>query len=201
MTHLIAGPDCKLNLEKVAVLLVQHNKAELDILSQTMAGLGIWSTRKCMTAADAMAASSQQDIDLMVIEADLPQMSGYDLVRELRQSPTSGSRTAATIILKGYVSKENVLRGRDCGANFVLAKPITPGILFDRILWLARERRAFVDSSTYSGPDRRFRKLGPPTGTAGRRRDDLSADVGVAKEPNLSQDDINAMFKPQKVSL
>jgi|SRR5579875_688724 len=200
MTNLIAGRHSKLNLEKVAVLLVQHNKAELDILSQTMAGLGVWSTRKCVGASEAQHIASAHEIDLMVVEANLPGVDGYDLVRELRRSQ-SVSRRAAVIILSGHTAKRDVERARDCGANFILAKPITPNVLFDRILWLARERRAFVDCDSYSGPDRRFRKLGPPAGTAGRRRDDLPAEVGAATQPNLSQDDINAMLKPQKVSL
>jgi len=201
MTNLVAGPDSKLNLEKVNVLLVQHNKAELDILSQTMSGLGVWSTRKCVSAAEAQVLASTYEIDLMVVEANLPETDGYDLVRELRRNMNSASRQMAIIILSGYTMKQDVEKARDCGANFVLTKPITPGIMFDRILWLAKDRRPFVDCDSYSGPDRRFRKLGPPAGMPGRRRDDLPAEVGEATQPNLSQDAINTMLKPQKVSL
>ena len=35
----------------------------------------------------------------------------------------------------------------------------------------------------------------------GRRHDDLSADVGIAKTPNLEQDEIDALFNPKAVAL
>ena len=52
-----------------------------------------------------------------------------------------------------------------------------------------------------SGPDRRVRALGPPMGAKGRRKDDLSLDVGAATTPNLDQDDIDAMFQPKRATL
>jgi hypothetical protein len=35
----------------------------------------------------------------------------------------------------------------------------------------------------------------------GRRSDDLAVEVGEAQTPNLSQEEINLMMKPTKVSL
>ena len=69
-------------------------------------------------------------------------------------------RTTAVILLAGHTLQSNVMRGRDCGANFVIAKPITPKILYDRVVWLAKDARAFVESPSYVGPDRRFQKIG-----------------------------------------
>lgn len=59
----------------------------------------------------------------------------------------------------------------------------------------------FIESDSYAGPDRRFRREGPPPGMAGRRSGDLSAAVGHAETPNLSQDEIDSLMKPTKVSL
>ncbi|MEJ0058815.1 MAG: hypothetical protein WDM79_04155 [Terricaulis sp.] len=51
----------------------------------------------------------------------------------------------------------------------------------------------------FSGPDRRWKNAGVPPGTTGRRDGDLSAEVGEATESNLSQNQLNAIMKPQKV--
>jgi hypothetical protein len=59
----------------------------------------------------------------------------------------------------------------------------------------------FVESETYVGPDRRFKNTGVPVGTKGRRKGDLSADVGEAVDPNMSQDDIDNLLKPNRVAL
>ena len=69
--------------------------------------------------------------------------------------------------------------------------------MLERILWIAREQRPFV---AYAGPDRRFKFDGPPEGGAGRRRDDLSKDVGDAVAPNMSQDQIDALLSVKRVS-
>jgi hypothetical protein len=66
---------------------------------------------------------------------------------------------------------------------------------------MARENRLFIDSATYVGPDRRFKRLGPPAGMTGRRSDDRSVKLKATGGPNLSQDEINALMKPAKVSL
>ena len=60
-------------------------------------------------------------------------------------------------------------RARDCGANFILARPLSPEVLLERILWIAREKRHFISCSSYVGPDRRFHEAGPPVGMPERR--------------------------------
>ena len=97
--------------------------------------------------------------------------------------------------------RRDVIKARDCGANYIIAKPITPKTIMDRILWIAREDRMGIDCDTYVGPDRRFRRLGPPAGMVGRRSGDLNDEIGAAVEPNMSQDEIDSVMKPQKVSV
>jgi hypothetical protein len=66
---------------------------------------------------------------------------------------------------------------------------------------VAKEDRMFVETDSYVGPDRRFKREGPPAGMAGRRKEDLPMELGQATTPNLSQDQIDGMMKPMKVSL
>ena len=80
-------------------------------------------------------------------------------------------------------------------------KPLTPIILIERIFWVAHAGRSFVTTDKYVGPNRRFRFDGPPTGEVGRRYDDLKEDLGAAIEPNMSQDQIDALMLPRKVNL
>jgi len=105
------------------------------------------------------------------------------------------------IMLTGHAAPSNVHKSRDCGASFVVAKPITPGVLLQRILWLASDEREFVKSESYVGPDRRVRNFGPPLGVPGRRAGDLSAHVGAAVEANMDQASIDTLIKPRRVAL
>jgi DNA-binding response OmpR family regulator len=54
-------------------------------------------------------------------------------------------------------TRESTIKtARDVGANMVVAKPMSPSSLYDRLSWIAFNPRNFVDAPTYFGPDRRF---------------------------------------------
>ncbi len=194
-------PGSRINLEKVNCLLVDDSQQSVDILATVCAGFGIRSITKCLSGADAIAALNRAPFDLVLTDAQMPDMSGYELIRWIRREAAEPNRFAPIILITGHTRSSQVLRARDCGAHFTVAKPVTPKVLLDRICWVARDERSFIECDTYCGPDRRFKREGPPVGMQGRRHDDLSAELGEAKEENMSQDEINALMKPAKVSL
>jgi CheY-like chemotaxis protein len=192
----------RLNLTKATVLLLQNNQTELDILGQVFIGFGVKAIRKCLTLKDAEECiKSGVLFDLVIVDCDMPGGAGYDFITRLRRMEENDNRLAPMMLVSGHTVPSSISRARDCGANFVVAKPITPKVMFDRVMWLAREERQFVVSDTYAGPDRRHKMFGPPPGTKGRRHDDLSAQLGKANGPDMSQDDIDAMFNPKRAAL
>ncbi len=189
--------DARLYFGALEVLLVESNDLESEVLAQVFGSFKVRNLTRLGSTSAAQAHLGNSPAQLIVIGA-AQQTEGaldeLDFVRWVRQSKTEPIRLASIILLTGHTLQANVVRARDCGASFVIAKPITPRIVYERITWLARNDRAFIDSPTYVGPDRRFQKIGPPPGTEGRRRDDLSLQVGEAKAPNLSQSEIDAML-------
>jgi CheY-like chemotaxis protein len=169
----MAGLDPKtwINLERTSVLLVDSNPQGAQILRQLLLGFGVRAPIHCDTAAEAQEVLRTNEIDLLISDDALPDMSGYDLVRWLRRSKLEPNAFVSSIIVCGHVRRTEVQKARDCGANFLLTKPISTQILMERVLWVAREKRPFLDTGEYLGPDRRFQDLGPPKG-GGRRRDD-----------------------------
>jgi DNA-binding response OmpR family regulator len=190
--------ETRLNLTKADVLLWQNSQTELDILGQVFIGFGVKSIRKVLAADEVEDALRRTPFDLILVDCDLPDGAGFEFVTRLRRRTDDPNRLAPVLLVSGHTVPGAVARARDCGANFLVTKPITPKVMFDRVSWLAREARRFVDSPGYSGPDRRHRMLGPPAGVAGRRHDDLSGQVGRAVGPDMSQSDIDAMFSPRK---
>jgi hypothetical protein len=93
--------------------------------------------------------------------------------------------------------EKTIRQARDSGANMVIAKPISPSSLYDRLAWIALTTRQFVDTPTYFGPDRRFKIEGYPGGV-GRRKSDQ---VEVAEEsgPALAQGDIDNLFSAARM--
>lgn len=169
----------RLHLGGLGVLLVEADPMEAEIARQVLAGLGMRRMAHCTDAAEAAWHLRGTLPDLLVAGAALPAAGGpdqYDLIRQLRRTGAAAAQLPV-ILLAGHTSRANVLRARDCGASIVMAKPVVPDVLFDRLAWLATDTRPFVLAESYAGPDRRRRPLGPPAGIAGRRRDDAAPDV------------------------
>lgn len=193
--------DTKLDLANANVLIVQSKPSEQDILAQMLMGFGVPGIHRCQTAEEALLSLSREVFDLAIVDARLAESDGYTLVSKLRRHQREDLRHLPIILVCGHIRRNDVYKARDCGSNFAISKPISSRVLFDRIVWMARDQRQFVVCDSYAGPDRRFKAFGPPVGMKGRRSGDLSEHVGEAKEPNMSQDVIDGFFGAKKVSV
>lgn len=196
-----ADSDARINLGKTSALLLESSAHGLDILAQILLGFGVRTFHRCLTAEEARIAFDRSALDFIIADPNLPTGGGHEFLKWARRNTPSPNRHTPIILTTGHVQMSDVRRARDIGANFIVAKPLQPGVLWQRILWIARENRAFVESDNYVGPDRRFRNLGPPPGMTGRREGDLGLEVGAALAPNMSDTELSAMFKPMKVAL
>ena len=191
----------RLNLEQARVLLLEDPQPGAEILSQVFFGYGVRNPVRSTSPSEAMMRLEEGPYELIVCDGDLPGGQAYDFVMHLRRSNLEPNRYCPVMLLSGHTPSAYVEKARDCGANFVVAKPIRPMVLLERLVWVCQDNRIFVELDTYVGPDRRFQFLGPPPGTEGRRKGDREA-LGEASTPNLSQDEIDGVFvKPQKVDL
>lgn len=194
-------PKIRINLDRSVVLLVEQNSQAMDALTAMFRGFGVRKQFKAKSGAEAMHIVKTQEIDLIVTDAAMPDMDGYDFVRWLRREAPEALRFTPVIMLTGHAARSMVEKSRDCGANFVVSRPFTPDVLLQRVFWVAKDERQMVVADSYVGPDRRFKNMGPPLGVKGRRKDDLSTHVGAAKDPNMDQSDIDMLLKPMKAQL
>ena len=195
------NPSTRINLERATVLVLDDNGASLDILSGVVAGFGVRTLHRAESVKDAQALVKIHTFDLIISDVQMPEVDGYEFIQWLRREAPEQNRYVPVILVTGHTRISQVFKNRDAGSNFTVAKPITPKILLERIFWVAREERAFIECDTYIGPDRRFKHEGPPPGTDGRRKDDLQGEVGDAQEPNMSQEEINNLMKVAKVQI
>ena len=162
----------RINLEKVELLLVDDSVPSLNLLSQVLLGFGIANLTRADSAKTAQTMLRERTFDLVISATNMAGVDGYELVKWLRRGALEANRYLAVILVSGHTPPSHVFKARDAGANFTIAKPITPKIVLERILWAAKEDRQFIECETYLGPDRRFKNDGPPAGGKGRRRED-----------------------------
>lgn len=197
------SPDsrARFNLERASVLLLEESTMGMSILVQILSGFGAKVLHRAENVEEAQGLVAKVELDLVVADALGPAGAGYDFVRWLRRSRIEPNCYVPVLLTAGHTPGNAVQKARDCGAHFVMTKPLTPIAVLERVLWIAREGRRFVECDNYMGPDRRFKNEGVPAGMTGRRRDDLVGDVGEASEPNMEQDSIDGMLKTRRVQL
>jgi DNA-binding response OmpR family regulator len=159
----------RINFEKAQVLLLDETLEGMSILTQIVAAFGVRHAYRCRSMEEARDKTLAHELDLVLVAANGQDSMAYDFIRWLRRSGLESNAFTPTIMISGHTQLRNVQRARDCGANYIVAKPVSPDVLLERVLWVAREQRPFVSCDSYVGPDRRFHDSGPPPGKPDRR--------------------------------
>jgi DNA-binding response OmpR family regulator len=170
LSRVFAGsPEDELNLGNARILLVYDNPRSMDILSGILLGFGARMIHRAPSIGDAQNMLRSRPFELVIADCDVAGSDGFDLVHWLRRSELEDNAFTPVILVTGHTQLTKVKKARDSGASFIVAKPVTPSVLLERILWVAHDPRSFVEVGAYIGPDRRHKLVGPPPGMTDRR--------------------------------
>jgi DNA-binding response OmpR family regulator len=169
-----------MNLKNVSTLLVDGDRFTRGLIAQMLHGFRMDTPCVCYTGAAAKSFLLKEAVDLCIMEAVLPDMGSQELITWIRRPDMGSVRFVPVIVLSGYTQYRIVAAARDAGANTVLKKPISPQLLFDRIMWVARVPRPFIDTGAYAGPDRRFKQQDPPDKIYRRADDPVETETSEA---------------------
>lgn len=172
----------RFNLADAAILLFDPTPMGMSILVQIVTGFGGRTLFRCTTAEEARGVLQREQIDIALIDAVSPSGEGYELAEWLRREAPELNRYTPVLLTEGHTRMSDVARARDCGANFMIKRPLSPVALLERIVWVSKEGRGFVIDENYVGPDRRFKNT--PVSTGGRRREDRIVPIEETDEPS-----------------
>lgn len=168
-----------INLSGMFALVADSDHFTRNITSQILRGFDAKPCATADTGEKAMEAILGDGFDLLIVEAKLPDMFCGDLIRWLRQLKDGKIRFTPVLVLTSYTQRHSVAAARDAGANLVAKKPVSPRVLYDRISWVARVNRPFVETADFMGPDRRFKDIDPPDRIF-KRETDVAVDVAAS---------------------
>jgi CheY-like chemotaxis protein len=100
------------------------------IVADTLAGLlRLWGhdVRTAFDGADGLAAALVYHPDVILLDASLPEMDGYEVARRLRRCPQL--ERSFIVSMSGHGGEEEEERSRDAGCNCHLQKPVDPDAL------------------------------------------------------------------------
>lgn len=94
-------------------------------------------------------------VDLLIIDSALPGGAVGDLIYRVRQYQLGTNPFIVVITMALDPSRDEIMQIIDSGSDDLLLKPISAGILKDRVNYLINDRKKFVVTSDYIGPTRR----------------------------------------------
>jgi CheY-like chemotaxis protein len=145
------------NLSGAVTMIVDDSPFSLTLTTGALSGFGIRPAFAVGSGGEARRILKDKPVDLLIVDTDLPDVDGFELVRWLRRSGPNPNAFTPVIMTASHIRRGRVTEARDCGANFVVTKPFSAAMLLERILWVARDTRPFLEVGDYLGPDRRFR--------------------------------------------
>jgi DNA-binding response OmpR family regulator len=120
------------------VLLCDDDPLLVDLVQYRLSSQG-WEVVVARDGGEAMARLAEGAPDAIILDAMMPVVDGYEVLRRLRESPATA--TTPVIMLTARKQETDVLRALDLGASDYMVKPFIPQELVARLTRLAGEPR------------------------------------------------------------
>ena len=133
------------------ILIVDDSAVMRALIRKTigLCGLPLGEVHQAANGLDGIRVIEQHRIDLVLVDINMPVMSGMEMVELLRSKPETKNLPVLVVSTDGSESRVEMILSQ--GAGFV-HKPFTPEILRDKILQTTGATHAkSVEASTLSG--------------------------------------------------
>jgi diguanylate cyclase (GGDEF)-like protein/PAS domain S-box-containing protein len=125
-----------------SLLIVDDNEANRDALSRRLRQHG-YTTATAADGLEALTLLPQSTFDLVLLDVEMPGLSGFDVLKELRGTH---SRTKLPVIMvTARTAGEDVVEALKIGANDYLTKPVDFQVALARIETHLAHKRAVED--------------------------------------------------------
>lgn len=123
------------------ILIVDDERALADLLSIYLTNAG-FRTSICADGASALAAIAQEAPDLALLDVMLPDMSGFDICREIRRD-----HFFPIIMLTAKIEDNDKILGLTLGADDYITKPFNPLEVVARVRTQLRRAQTYNNAA------------------------------------------------------
>jgi two-component system, cell cycle response regulator CtrA len=130
----------------VRVLLIEDDGVTAQAIGLMLKaeGFGVFTTD---LGQEGIALSALSDYDIVLLDVNLPDMSGFEVLRSLRRSKVK----TPVLILSGLVRIEDKVKGLGFGADDYVTKPFHKDELLARIHAIVRRSKGHTQSVIRTG--------------------------------------------------
>ena len=112
------------------ILIVDDSQASLALLSDSL-DAHEFDLTTAASGPEALQVLARRRIDLVLLDVNMPGLSGYDVLTRIRQTHPAGA--LPVIIVSASANRDDVIKALSLGANDFVSAPADPGILQARI--------------------------------------------------------------------
>lgn len=105
------------------ILVADDEEVMRMLIVDTLEDLG-YEIREAADGREASRLFKEEDFDLLIADYMMPEMTGIELIREVRAHPRRGS--VPIIVLTAKSRQEDEAAARAAGADYYLMKPFSP---------------------------------------------------------------------------
>ncbi|HYE49092.1 MAG TPA: fused response regulator/phosphatase [Azospirillaceae bacterium] len=113
------------------VLVVDDSRFSRETLARFLAGLGIGSIEFAADGAEGLARLEAAGADLVLVDADMPRMDGFELCRRIRAAPALSG--LPVLLLTSPATDPEGVRCLEAGASDIIGKPLNPAECMARV--------------------------------------------------------------------
>lgn len=105
------------------ILVVEDEADTAELMADHLASVG-YRVSTAASGAEALKLAREERPDVVVLDLVLPEMSGWDLLQELRR--LDETRDAGVILLTSQLEEVDRMRAMSLGAEDFVTKPVSP---------------------------------------------------------------------------
>lgn len=136
-------------------MFVDNNKNMQLIIKNLLAAMDIVDYQSCLNAKNAIGMMKENPPNLVITDLKLENLNGFELIRQIRKGEANVDPYIPILVLSSKTELSTVIEARNAGATEFLAKPVSMGSFYDRLVWMVENPRPFIKSKGFIGPDRR----------------------------------------------
>ncbi len=133
-----------LTLDELDIVVIEDAKPMQAILRSMLVGLMSKRLRMYDSISDAMQAMRRDPPNLIISDWRIGEHSASELLTNLRNQWAEPLCFVPVVILTAHATRQVVDVAMANGAHLVIAKPVSPHVLFSRIDWVMHDPRRYV---------------------------------------------------------
>ena len=114
------------------ILYIEDNPDNMRLVQRALESRG-YRLIQAKNGVDGVRAAENEDVDLILLDINLPDIDGYEVAKRLRASPKRALTTTPIIALTANALKGDAEKALNAGCDVYMSKPINIRELWARV--------------------------------------------------------------------